>query len=372
MQMTLSTVLKKYEKIDNSTYKILISYFTGKHGNAKAFNENAFKEAIEASILENKAQVVAGTITDYYGLSSGNYKTCLVRTSKEVIPASTASFASMVENKNFKMVASNVFIDSDTNKIWKKTVSDSGSIQLVQTEEEDLEELMRSRVDVSTVVAFSRPFYALNADQFDYVHFYNTSSKKVESGVALGENEKGQKVIASRQQLKTVEVNPHCIVLCGVAQELKETLEKDLKGAKNAADVMQAYINAWYKSAEGSDYANKTEKALKADLLEVRSSIAEDESVVDDVINSINEQEDRSNEQINKEEIEAVLATKFDRSKIGSFAFVESARDSHTLKFTKPMEVDEVIYVQSKVKEIFKVSAEVTSSSEFVNFKISL
>lgn len=376
MMQQLSTVLKKYEKINDNTYKILLSFYhSGRPEQTSSFTEKDFRDKIESSIFDDKARVIPSSLTNYYGLH-GNYKTCLVQATKSVIPASTASFASTVEGKGFKKVSANVFVDGQTNKIWKKVVSDTGTVQLVQTQEENLEDLMRNRMDVSVAVAFSRPLYALNCEQFDYVYFYNANSQKVESGVVLGETEEGQKVISSRQQLDSVRVSPHCVVLCAGVQELKEMLDRDLKNAKTAEDVMKTYINAWFKSLDGADYADKTEKILKSELLQAQAStLASDDSDSDDMSDMNNEsaQDSAENPELTKDELESVVCNRFDKSRTASFAFAESLGNrQHNLKFTKPMEIDDVVYVQSKIKEIFKTTAELNTSSEFVNFKISL
>lgn len=368
----ISTNLKKYEQIGADTYKILVSYYySGSKLNKEVLGERDFAPVIE-EMFENKLQVVANSLVDYSAIP-GDFKTCIVKAKTRIIPVSTASLNSFVESAGFEAVAKNIFVDPATNEIWKKVVTESGIVQLVQTQEDNLEAMMRGRLDISQVVASARPLYALGSNKFDYVFYYNTNSKTVESGIIIN-SEDDHKVIASRQQKDLVSINPHCLIVVAGVDQLINQFESDLKGSKDAVDVMKAYIDFWFKSSDGKDTADEIEGELKKTVLKSTSSLAGG-SEVKALLKEVRASDEMctSDEKPTKEEIETIINTKFDKEKLASFAYVDSLADSEcafVICLTKPVSVDDLTYIFNTAKEVFKVEPGLETTDELVHIKL--
>lgn len=371
----ISTNLKRFEKLDAETYKILVSYyFSGSKAEKEALGEKAFTPIIE-KMFEDEVKVIESTLVDYNAIP-GNYKTCLVKAATRVIPVSTASIASVIDQKGFTTLSKNVFVDPATNAIWKKVVSDSGIVQLVQTQSENLEAMIKQCLDISEVIASARPLYALNSEKFDYALFYNPTSQKVEAGVVL-ESDGVSSVIASRHSKAKVSLNNQYLVTVAGVAELISQFEKELKSAKGSTDVMEAYISFWFNSSEGKEAANHIEKELKTNVLKAHASTIEDisveESAIGDFMSEVKDSidlaaEDTVEKAPTKEEVEAIFTTKFDADKTTNFAFVEEdGKDKFLVKFTKPVSIDDISYIINTIKEVFKVNPGIVTTSEFVN-----
>lgn len=370
----ISTNLKRYEKLDENTFKILVSYyFSGSKAEKEALGEKAFAPIIE-KMLGDEVKVIEGTLVDYNAIP-GNYKTCLVKASVRVIPVSTASLASIIDQKGFSTVAKNTFVDPATNSIWKKIVTDSGVTQLVQTQVENLEAMIKQCLDISEVVASARPLFALKSEKFDYALFYNPASQRVEAGVVL-EADESNSTIVSRQGKAKLSLSNHYLVTVAGVSELISQFEKELKNAKGATDVMEAYINFWFDSSEGKEASKFIEKELTQNVLKASASF-EDSTEVTDFINEVKEGVNAAEEHVEevaptKEQVEAILTTKFDADRMTNFAFVEEdAKGKFIVKFTKPVSIDDISYILNTIKAVFKVAPEMTTTSEFVNLALN-
>lgn len=374
LKEVISTNLKRYEQINSDTYKLLVSYYySGSKVEREELGEKSFIPAVEKMLGDN-VKVIEGTLVDYTAIP-GNYKTCLVKAAKKVMQVSAASLDSMVSKAGFQTIAANIFVDPATNSIWKKIKTDSGIIQLVQEQKENLEEMMRQYLDVSEVVAASaRPLYALGADKFDYVLFYNPEFQRVEAGIAV-DTDGAEKVVVSRAQRKLTNVNPQCLITVASVSELINQFQKDLKGAKGSKDVMEAYISFWFNSLEGKEASNYIESELKKNVLKSTASLealSEAEELVEDIKSDLEAKESELLSAPSKEEVEAIMTTKFDQERVSNFAFVEDAGEkAFTLKFTKPMSIDDVAYVLATIKDVFKVEPSMATTAEFVNITIA-
>lgn len=370
----ISTNLKRYEKLDENTFKILVSYyFSGSKAEKEALGEKAFSPVI-AKMLGDEVKVIEGTLVDYNAIP-GNYKTCLVKASVRVIPVSTASLASIIDQKGFSTVAKNTFVDPATNSIWKKIVTDSGVTQLVQTQVENLEAMIKQCLDISEVVASARPLFALKSEKFDYALFYNPASQRVEAGVVLEADESNSTIVSRQGKAKLSLSNHYLVTVAGVA-ELISQFEKELKNAKGATDVMEAYINFWFDSSEGKEASKFIEKELTQNVLKASASF-EDNCEMGDFMNEVREGVHAAEEHVEevaptKEQVEAILTTKFDTDRMTNFAFVEEdGKDKFVVKFTKPVSIDDISYILHTIKAVFKVAPEMTTTSEFVNLALN-
>lgn len=371
----ISTNLKRYEKLNENTYKILVSYyFSGSKAEKEALGEKSFSPIIE-KMFGDEVKVIEGTLVDYNAIP-GNYKTCLVKSSVRIIPVSTASLASIIDQKGFSTVAKNTFVDPATNSIWKKIVTDSGVTQLVQTQVENLEAMIKQCLDISEVVASARPLFALKSEKFDYALFYNPASQKVEAGVVLEADESNSTIVSRQAKAKISLSNHYLVTVAGVA-ELISQFEKELKNAKGATDVMEAYINFWFDSSEGKEASKFIEKELTHNVLKASASLEDSSDDASNLVTSIKADIDSADENADsitptKEQIEAILTTKFDADRISNFAFAEEGgKDKFILKFTKPVSIDDISYILYTIKEVFKIAPEMTTTSEFVNIALN-
>lgn len=369
----ISTNLKRYEKLDAETYKVLVSYYyTGSKADSENLGEKDFAPVIE-KMLGNEVKVIESTLVDYNAIP-GNYKTCLVKAVTRIIPVSTASLATILDQKGFTTLSKNVFVDPATNSIWKKIVTDSGITQLVQTQAENLEKMIEQCLDVSEVVASARPLYALSSDKFDYALFYNPASQKVESGITL-ESDGVTSSIVSRASREITTVGNHYLVTVAGVSELISQFEKELKKAKGSLEVMKAYITFWFDSLEGKEASNYIEKELKKNVLKSTSSLEEVDSNLGDFMTEVKDALDVAAEAEqkapSKEEVEAILTTKFDTERMVNFAYAEEdGADKFVLKFTKPVSVDDISYILTTIKDVFKVSPSIGTTAEFVNITL--
>jgi hypothetical protein len=373
----ISTNLKRFIAIDKDTYKILVSYYySGEVSDKENLTEEAFKPVIER-MLGDAVTVVANSIVDYKAIP-GDYKTCIVQARKKILPTSTASFKKELQKNNLQAVAKNIFVDQNTNKIWQKVITKSGAIQLVQNIADDLEELMKQRLDVSEVRASANPLQALDSDKFDYAYFYNPANHRVESGVV---ERSGDNVsIVSRQQRKATEVNAQCLIAVATPYQIKEQFEKDLKG-NTSKDAFQAYINFWFNSQEGSAATKVIERAIKQNVLKTTASTAEDIEDASEIVKDIQDKEMEKTEQAIEEktlngldEVEIALSTKFEKEKMTSFSHIDKGDISghFILKFTQPADVNDIIYVMNRAKEVFEVIPEISSTEDFISLDIKL
>lgn len=364
----LATNLKRYTKLSKDVYKILLSYHYSGNREAKAnLTEAEFAPAIQ-EMFNGEVGLIPNTLVDYKALNGDQYKTCLVKATAKIIPVSTASLNGIVSANNFTTIAKNVFLDATTNNIWKKVVTESGVVQLVQDVVENLEDLIKRRLDVREVTASANPICALATNKFDFTFFYNPNSYKVESGIVLVNN-KDSITVASRQQQKPVSIDPHFVIAAANVPALTQQFEKELKNSKNALDVMQAYLNFWLKTdSEGSKTADYIEKEMKKDAFKLTASVEGDD--VEPLEKELTESENTS---LTKEEVEVAITSKFDEAHVAAFALVETNGDKNFVcKFTKKdLEVDNIIYIINKLTEIFGICPCVDATSEFVNFIIN-
>lgn len=370
----LVTNLKRYTKLNDSTYKILLSYyFTGAKDARDSLTEKDFAPAV-AEMFDGDITLIPNTLVDYKALSGNNYKTCLVQATTKIIPVSTASLQTKLDSEpQFKaLAAKNVFLDTVTNSIWNKVTTESGIVQLVQNITENLEDLIKRRLDVSEATASANPIYVLQTKKFDYSVFYNTNTKTVESGVILA-HDGDNVVVASRQHLKPLTVNAHCVVAAADVPALTQQFEKDLKNSKGAIDVMQAYLNFWFKTdAEGSSTADYIEKTIKKGALKSTASVEEEPTLLQEVQSDIQATLDTNTvaTPLTKEEIEVAITSKIDSDKLTNLALVETAdNQKFCVKFTKDtLSIDDTIYLLSKLNELFNCCVTVETTEGFVNF----
>ena len=373
----LATNLKQYRKLNDNTYKILVSFFyTGNPAEKENLTEADFAPVI-ASMFDNSLTVISNTLVDYKELGS-DYKTCLVQANPKVLPVSVASLQNTVEAQGFKTLAKNVFMDNSTNSIWQKVVTESGAVQLVQSMVENLEDLIKQRLNINITTASTKELYTLKADKFDYAFYYNIDKKAVEAGVILNYDENNI-TIASKQHGKAVTANPHCLIAVAEAPMLVEQFEKELKNSKNAVDVMQAYINAWFKSSEGKGISSYIEQQLKKRVLKATSSVQED-SLVEDVLTDVaatvqaaDEAEMEAKGKFTKEEIETLISTKFDAERLTNFVYVEeTGENKFIIKLTKQtLGVDDLVYLINKSCEVFEICPTVETTGEFVHLVLA-
>lgn len=368
----LATNLKKYNKLSGDVYKVLISYHYSGNREARAnLTEKEFAPAI-SEMFNGEICLIPNTLVDYKAFNNDMYKTCLVTATTKIIPVSNATIASTASTNNFTTLAKNVFLDPNTNNIWKKVVTESGVIQLVKEVADNLEDLIKKKLDYREAVASANPIWALQANKFDYAFFFNPSTKVVETGFVLGNDNAGNVTIASRQQQKPVTINEHFVIAGGDIPNLTQQFERDLKNSKNAYEVMQTYLNFWFKTdAAGSNIADDIEKALKTDAFKSTASVDGD---LNSIVDEIKEEQvaTKENDSLTKEEIEVAITSKFDEEQVNNFALVESKDNDFICKFTKQgLGVDNIVYIVNKLNDIFKICPCIEATDEFVHFILS-
>lgn len=163
--------------------------------------------------------------------------------------------------KNMKVVTANVFAD-DENGIWK-LVGEGENRLIVQTSDDDLEQILRARQSRQITTAGFEPGMA--PAFADYVFYMDPESLEVRSGFAVTESQ-----VFDRAAERVVDVTPLLVMECVSGMEVKDgqpVEESNVVGAPVVAFLNQGgaskHLDYMRKLYKNTPYFVKLEQLIR-------------------------------------------------------------------------------------------------------------
>jgi len=229
--------------LGNDSYRAIVSL-----SSASAVTEEQFNEAV-GSAVGYRAKTVASTavkVSDF-----GNIYSCFLTANTPSKPYSEAA--------NFQLMAANLFIDGEKN-LWK-VVGEGDQRRLIQTSNDNLDEILKSRLSRRVITASYNS--GTEVATGDYALFFNSRIQEVDAGFVVG-TEDGLAVF-SRKTEQLEPITAKNVIEAAVGSDIEavnQPFEPKYQETAIAKEGLDKYLSYMKRLYSGTEFFKKLEEEI--------------------------------------------------------------------------------------------------------------